>query len=559
MTKKGFFLLILALCLTLAMPLALSEETAYVPGETMDALIGDAFDAGKIVGGDLRILFDMNTDVLAPGDEEERALIDGITQVLDAATLSLGVGKIDGGYRIELSGTYAPGKAEGTSIAAAVDLTADGLAIESNLIEGERVTARWETVLALCGVPQEQIDMILSLKEIDLDAALTEMVQALEGFLATALQLAEPYLQIVGDFAATLPVSQEDQVAESGAFPAVDHEIAVTMTDADLARLIIALADQLETDENLVPMLDSLLADGSIYAAEESTPITTTAELCDLLRDAADSLADAGTTYTLLLGYCDEAPVCYIVLDQTDADGESNTLAFILTADEAGSSMDLLLTYVQSDADGDTGDNVSLEMSVAVDPADPNAGDVLMSLFAGIDGEETAADYAFSMVPFTTQEDLPGYRGTYTMNMNAQPGNMRSVFDMTMEMALTADGGESFVMTGTMDAYDDSERMSVSYEGGITASPAGEENFTGRYWFSESMKELGLDEIGLDIALYSKDYDPADSQALTSIELESVTIDEMNALNERLSGALEEKLTAIFSALPPQLLSALVE
>ena len=73
------------------------------------------------------------------------------------------------------------------------------------------------------------------------------------------------------------------------------------------------------------------------------------------------------------------------------------------------------------------------------------------------------------------------------------------------------------------------------------------------------MKELGLDEIGLDIALYSKDYDPADSQALTSIELESVTIDEMNALNERLSGALEEKLTAIFSALPPQLLSALVE
>ena len=33
----------------------------------------------------------------------------------------------------------------------------------------------------------------------------------------------------------------------------------------------------------------------------------------------------------------------------------------------------------------------------------------------------------------------------------------------------------------------------------------------------------------------------------------------MNALNERLSGALEEKLTAIFSALPPQLLSALVE
>ena len=123
--------------------------------------------------------------------------------------------------RDRLSGTYAPGKAEGTSIAAAVDLTADGLAIESNLIEGERVTARWETVLALCGVPQEQIDMILSLKEIDLDAALTEMVQALEGFLATALQLAEPYLQIVGDFAATLPVSQEDQVAESGAFPAV--------------------------------------------------------------------------------------------------------------------------------------------------------------------------------------------------------------------------------------------------------------------------------------------------------------------------------------------------
>ena len=150
--SKRILSMILAVCMLLSAPFALAQED-YVPGETMRSLISGALEDGQIVGGDLKLLFDMNMDVLDPSQETERALIDGVMQVLDASTLSVGVGKLDDGYRIELAGEYAPSGKQSTAIDAAIELTREGVVIESDLIEGKRLSATWESVLLMCGAP----------------------------------------------------------------------------------------------------------------------------------------------------------------------------------------------------------------------------------------------------------------------------------------------------------------------------------------------------------------------------------------------------------------------
>ena len=63
--SKRILSMILAVCMLLSAPFALAQED-YVPGETMWSLISGALEDGQIVGGDLKLLFDMNMDVLDP-------------------------------------------------------------------------------------------------------------------------------------------------------------------------------------------------------------------------------------------------------------------------------------------------------------------------------------------------------------------------------------------------------------------------------------------------------------------------------------------------------------
>ena len=175
--SKKIFSIVLAVCMLLSAPLALAQED-YVPGQTIQSLLYNAFESGQIVGGDLKILFDMNLDVLDPSQEEERAQIDGVMQILEASTLSAGVGKIDGGYRIELSGEYAPSGKQSTSIDAAIELTREGVVVESDLIEGKRLSVTWESVLMMCGVPTDQIQQIMALRDMDLEALLDQQLFA---------------------------------------------------------------------------------------------------------------------------------------------------------------------------------------------------------------------------------------------------------------------------------------------------------------------------------------------------------------------------------------------
>ena len=92
--SKRIFSIVLTVCMFLSAPFALAQED-YVPGQTIQSLLNNAFESGQIVGGDFKILFDMNLDVLDPSQEEERAQIDGVMQILEASTLSAGAKAAD--------------------------------------------------------------------------------------------------------------------------------------------------------------------------------------------------------------------------------------------------------------------------------------------------------------------------------------------------------------------------------------------------------------------------------------------------------------------------------
>lgn len=545
--SKRILSMILAVCMLLSAPFALAQED-YVPGETMRSLISGALEDGQIVGGDLKLLFDMNMDVLDPSQETERALIDGVMQVLDASTLSVGVGKLDDGYRIELSGEYAPSGKQSTAIDAAIELTREGVVIESDLIEGKRLSATWESVLLMCGVPTDQIQQIQALWDADLEALVGQLSEQAKQAVEIIGQVAQPYVNTVVDFLETLPADIAEDVEAEGIFPAVDDEVTITATDEDLSRLFVALLDQLESDETLVPLIDSLFVSSGAEGVD-------TAMLCEALRAEAEAFARNGNNYTLMLGINDEGLAGYCLFDVTGADAQSDTFSVIAQMSEDETQANLSFVYVHSDAQGNAENSVYWTVSVEQTSDDPNEFDINMNISA-MDGEESfSIDYVVSFTNVETEEKLPGYHGDYSMNM-ATSGDERMVFDMAIDYALTADGGEKYTAAGSADVYDASTNVSVKYDGGLSVAPA-QEGITGRYWLIESMKELGLDEIGFDMTLWSKAYDPADSEDLTLIELETADHEDVDDLVAQAAAAIEEKIASLKETLPAAVLEAL--
>ena len=152
MKKTHTLLLALFLCLALIFPCALAED-AYVPGQRTQALIDAALDAGQIVGGETRLTLQLGDEILSmlADDEESQAQLDALMEVIGGVRLAGGFGKLEDGYRVELGGSYTAPSGDNVFVTAAANLTLDGVSIESNLIEGERLSIRWETLLRLFG------------------------------------------------------------------------------------------------------------------------------------------------------------------------------------------------------------------------------------------------------------------------------------------------------------------------------------------------------------------------------------------------------------------------
>lgn len=555
--KKSVFFLTLLLCLSLIFPGAHAEDT-YVPGERMRSLVSSALEAGQLVGGEAHFSLTL-PDSMLPDDEEGRAQFDALAEVIQGVSLAGGMGRLDDGYRVELGGAYAAPSGDNVYVTGAANLTADGLSLESNLIEGERLSIRWETLLEMLGLSENEIDALLSLPTTDWDSALNELNDELAQAAETFGKLADPYLVTLADFAATLNIQQRRNVEAENGYPAVENEISITCTAEELSRLLHSLADQVEKDTALRPYLEQLIQNCDLTVTDgdsETTHVMSVSEFCDETRQFADVLAETDGSLGILLGYDDDGLPFYLTLALSD--GETlDALAFQMLPGETEDTCVFTLRALESDGDS-ANTLLDTALTLTLDPDDKQ----VYAAELNVQSEDFTLYFAMDSSAVTTEDSLPGYRLSLSMNSATavDSGTALTVYTGDGLHALTAAGGEQTTYAANIDIYADTTDSllgSAKIESGLSLEPD-ENSLVGRFYLDEAFTaDDGTLSFGTDVALSSWNYDAAETDALRETMFETATGEELAALQNRFVQSAQQKLFALLSLVPQEVLQML--
>lgn len=555
--KKSVFFLTLLLCLSLIFPGAHAED-AYVPGERMRSLVSSALEAGQLVGGEAHFSLTL-PDSMLPDDEESRAQFDALAEVIQGVSLAGGMGRLDDGYRVELGGAYTAPSGDNVYVTGAANLTADGLSLESNLIEGERLSIRWETLLEMLGLSENEIDALLSLPTTDWDSALNELNDELAQAAETFGKLADPYLVTLADFAATLNIQQRRNVEAENGYPAVENEISITCTAEELSRLLHSLADQVEKDTALRPYLEQLIQNCDLTVTDgdsETTHVMSVSEFCDETRQFADVLAETDGSLGILLGYDDDGLPFYLTLALSD--GETlDALAFQMLPGETEDTCVFTLRALESDGDS-ANTLLDTALTLTLDPDDKQ----VYAAELNVQSEDFTLYFAMDSSAVTTEDSLPGYRLSLSMNSATavDSGTALTVYTGDGLHALTAAGGEQTTYAANIDIYADTTDSllgSAKIESGLSLEPD-ENSLVGRFYLDEAFTaDDGTLSFGTDVALSSWNYDAAETDALRETMFETATGEELAALQNRFVQSAQQKLFALLSIVPQEVLQML--
>lgn len=555
--KKSVFFLTLLLCLSLIFPGAHAEDT-YVPGERMRSLVSSALEAGQLVGGEAHFSLTL-PDSMLPDDEEGRAQFDVLAEVIQGVSLAGGMGRLDDGYRVELGGAYTAPSGDNVYVTGAANLTADGLSLESNLIEGERLSIRWETLLEMLGLSENEIDALLSLPTTDWDSALNELNDELAQAAETFGKLADPYLVTLADFAATLNIQQRRNVEAENGYPAVENEISITCTAEELSRLLHSLADQVEKDTALRPYLEQLIQNCGLTVTDgdsETTHVMSVSEFCDETRQFADVLAETDGSLGILLGYNDDGLPFYLTLAVSD--GETlDALAFQMLPGETEDTCVFTLRALESDGDS-ANTLLDTALTLTLDPDDKQ----VYAAELNVQSEDFTLYFAMDSSAVTTEDSLPGYRLSLSMNSATavDSGTALTVYTGDGLHALTAAGGEQITYAANIDIYADTTDSllgSAKIESGLSLEPD-ENSLVGRFYLDEAFTaDDGTLSFGTDVALSSWNYDAAETDALRETMFETATGEELAALQNRFAQSAQQKLFALLSLVPQEVLQML--
>lgn len=555
--KKSVFFLTLLLCLSLIFPGAHAEDT-YVPGERMRSLVSSALESGQLVGGEAHFSLTL-PDSMLPDDEEGRAQFDALAEVIQGVSLAGGMGRLDDGYRVELGGAYTAPSGDNVYVTGAANLTADGLSLESNLIEGERLSIRWETLLEMLGLSENEIDALLSLPTTDWDSALNELNDELAQAAETFGKLADPYLVTLADFAATLNIQQRRDVEAENGYPAVENEISITCTAEELSRLLHSLADQVEKDTALRPYLEQLIQNCDLTVTDgdsETTHVMSVSEFCDETRQFADVLAETDGSLGILLGYDDDGLPFYLTLALSD--GETlDALAFQMLPGETEDTCVFTLRALESDGDS-ANTLLDTALTLTLDPDDKQ----VYAAELNVQSEDFTLYFAMDSSAVTTEDSLPGYHLSLSMNSATavDSGTALTVYTGDGLCALTAAGGEQTTYAANIDIYADTTDSllgSVKIESGLSLEPD-ENSLVGRFYLDEAFTaDDGTLSFGTDVALSSWNYDAAETDALRETTFETATGEELAALQNRFAQSAQQKLFALLSLVPQEVLQML--
>lgn len=555
--KKSVFFLTLLLCLSLIFPGAHAEDT-YVPGERMRSLVSSALEAGQLVGGEAHFSLTL-PDSMLPDDEEGRAQFDALAEVIQGVSLAGGMGRLDDGYRVELGSAYTAPSGDNVYVTGAANLTADGLSLESNLIEGERLSIRWETLLEMLGLSENEINALLSLPTTDWDSALNELNDELAQAAETFGKLADPYLVTLADFAATLNIQQRRDVEAENGYPAVENEISITCTAEELSRLLHSLADQVEKDTALRPYLEQLIQNCDLTVTDgdsETTHVMSVSEFCDETRQFADVLAETDGSLGILLGYNDDGLPFYLTLALSD--GETlDALAFQMLPGETEDTCVFTLRALESDGDS-ANTLLDTALTLTLDPDDKQ----VYAAELNVQSEDFTLYFAMDSSAVTTEDSLPGYRLSLSMNSATavDSGTALTVYTGDGLHALTAAGGEQTTYAANIDIYADTTDSllgSAKIESGLSLEPD-ENSLVGRFYLDEAFTaDDGTLSFGTDVALSSWNYDAAETDALRETMFETATGEELAALQNRFAQSAQQKLFALLSLVPQEVLQML--
>lgn len=542
--KKRILALLLVLSMLLASAGVLAEEAAYVPGAIGKQLLADAWNAGKLVTVDLGLNMDLNLDALGIA-EEEAAAVTSVLNLLQNATVSIGAGKTENGVRLELSGKLAGAADEAVSISAAVDLTAAGASLESDLIPGQKITATWETLLALCGAGEEDIAQLLALRDMDLPAMLEQLNAQLPEIIASAEAVLTPYIETIYTFLDTLAYEEFTDVPEKESYPHAATLGRVTFTPKDFAPLFVSLADQLEQDTTLAPLLDSVLAELAAAPA-------TTVELCADMREFAAAIA-SDMTFGLDLGMNEDGELLYVDFHDSPATGHIRLFSY--PTDEPN-TYTFLLSFASYPDGANVTDAFYIGMLYTLDPADPYACDLYLEMDVTASGESVVSASAdTTRKAIVTDENLPGYSLDMTMteSISDEGETTRALLSLQEVWAQTADAGEAFALQGTVDYIfpgDMNFSLELFSEGMFTPDTDGA---NGSMRYGIRYPALGLNSFVMNLGIRSEAYTPA---ALTELALETATTEQMTDVENTVTNTLNTKLVELISVLPADVLAA---
>lgn len=546
MMKRTITCLLLVLALLCGVAQA-EDAVHYTPGAIRQALFGEAFDSGKLVMADLSLDLDLAPELLAG---EDAAVVQAALEVLRSATLSVGAAQLEDGLLLTLAGTYATDPAQTVNAQVFLGVTADGLWVETDVLPGERVTIQWETVLSMLGADEETISQIMALRDADLEQMAADLIAELEPMLQQAMEVAAPYGQILADFASNLPITTQEDVPSDGFYPAAKQEVYIEISQKALGELITALANQLEQDATLTPIVDAILAEQEVAEGEE--PMTTAA-LCEALRAAASEMTDEENPAQIYLGTDENGdPLYFIVYVPTE--GELLTFAAVNSDPAAEGESWMIVAIVSESAEKDAAySGLSLQFVSLTDPEDENVCSFSGALDLYADSVALMSmSMEVSSVAITTAESLPGYATNVGMSMHIEDGedNVSMVTTVKAESGMTADGGEYQTSTGRTEIYEGESCIAEDVTVEMRVSPS-ESGPVARFVETVSMPDTGLNSMTCRMDMYTTSYIPDEN--LSVLAIESASAEDMEGLVNRLMANGSSLLGTLMAQLPAEL------
>lgn len=542
MFKKHFISRFLSVVLLFGLfPSACAQDSVYIPAQAVGRFVRNAFLSGQMICADAAFSPALNAGMFGISREDEEQL-DLICEILSGSTLTVGAVQIPGGVALMLRAAYG---AEPVSADIILSVTADGAAIETSLLPGERLFVSWEALLREAGLDAQTADAtMLSLRSAGPEQFLLLLGQSL-ALSKTALSIAAaPYKEIVRSFIVSLPETVQHNVAAEGHFPAAARESAILITQKAASELLIALCAQLEQDVLLTSTLDAVLAEVL------GDPSLDTAALCAAVRDIASTLTDEEYPLCLITGYNDAGMPLYGSLCISDADGVTYALNLIdmqqsVSETESGRLLQAFL------ADAQTYTGLTASFFFAGDPLDPN-----IRTFGAAAEFQLLNEFVFSGEYILDTQAVPAADGRlvydsvqeYALDALVSGSVLSFLGDSHTEYGPTNDGEEYCIADSTAEGYLGEVLIMQTDSQSSFSITSTEDGFRGLFAREYAAPQQGIDKANFTLSLYTQPYA---SDADTSILiLDSASSEAIDAMLLRLQKNAEAMLDALQPLLP---------